>query len=246
MQAVPDHAATGGEALDGFVSLGADQQIILGQQGQQLGKGGLVGRHCREDVDVVVDDGAQQHLVRVIEQELRAPVLAADDVLVALEDEGLVAAGVAGGVQVQRNCADEVAGVPARLAHQEGDQGGEAGFAEAAGDDDVLAALGVDAQVLGEAVARHAQADEFGQFGIVPQVQLGAGTDDGDVDGGGDLRRVEPHVVGDAHAGEVGADRRKDAVVRAGDGVAFRRQDRSQGADPRAGDAEEIDVHGGV
>ncbi len=126
-----------------------------------------------------------------------------------------------------------------------GAHGGQGRLAEAAGDDDGLAALGVAAEVFGEAVARHAAADQRLQFGIVTQPQLGAGPDDGHVDVRRHLGRVEAVVERDALALQVGRDRREDPIVGAGDLGPVRGQDRGQGAHAGAGDAKKVRAHSG-
>ncbi len=245
LQPVPDHLAARRQPVQRLMGPGAHQQAVLGRQGDQLGEWGLVGLHGGEDVQMVVDQRRDQHVAWVVELELRAPVLGADDVLVALDQELGLGPAVAGSVQVQRDGADEIAGVAPRLAHQHRAHGGQGGFAEAAGDDQVLAVPGMAAQELGEAVARQAPADDLGELGIGLKAELGAGADDRGLGLRGDQPRVEAHVIGDAQAVQIGRHRREHPVVRARDGVAFGGQHRGQGAHAGAGDPEEIDVHAG-
>ena len=90
---VPDNRPAGGQAGEGLETLGADQPALRRQARDQGGEGGLVRRHGREDVEVIVDQRADQQIVQRIVQELRAAVGRRDDVLVALDQEGRVGPG---------------------------------------------------------------------------------------------------------------------------------------------------------
>ncbi len=70
----------------------------------------------------------------------------------------------------------------------------------AGADHDVAPLDGVQAEVLGEAVARDLPPDDLGQFRVVVQVELGAGANDGHVDIRGQEAGVEAIAPGDAKA----------------------------------------------
>ncbi len=243
---VPHHLSAPGQAVQPLVAIGADQEALGRQEGQELAERRLIVGLGGEDVHMVVDQRADQQVARVVEHELRAQVAAADDVLVPFQQHLRIGAPVAGVRQVQGDGADEIARVPPSLSQEAGAHRRQGGFAEAAGDDDGLTALGVAAEEGREALQIHAPADQFGELGVAVQVQLGAGPGDGDVDPCGHQRRVEAHVVVDGLAVQVGADRREHALVGAADPMAFRRQHGGQGAHARAGDPEEVEVHAKV
>ncbi len=204
LQPVPDHFAALGHPVQRRMGVGADQLAARGDHADQLGEGRLVGVQRREDVQVVVHQRRDHHMAGVVELELRAPVVRAHDVFVALDQEGRIGPRRAGGLKVQRDGADEIARVLAGVDQEAGAHGGQGRFAEAAGDDDGLAAPGMAAEVLGEAETRRAPPDQLVQLGVGSQRQLGARAHDGHVHVRRHQLGVEAVVVGQALALQIG------------------------------------------
>jgi hypothetical protein len=99
----PSHLAVSYQTMRAWVSAAMARVGALwratsrpSDQAQQLAERRLVVGEGREDVDVVVDQGRQQHVARMVEHELRAPVGRPDDIFVALEDHLRRRAPVAG------------------------------------------------------------------------------------------------------------------------------------------------------
>ena len=159
-----------------------DDKALGGQGGKQLCKWRFIVRHRWEHIDMVVHDGRNQNVAGVIEFEFAAPILQADDILVAFHNEELVCASVAGFGQVERDRSDEPARILARVTQQEGNKCRQRAFTKAAGHDQIFAVSRELAKISCEVIAGHAARLKFSQFRIGCRVHLGRRAHDSDVD----------------------------------------------------------------
>jgi hypothetical protein len=223
--------------------LARDQQPIGRRQAQQLAEWRLIVGEGREHVDVVVDQRGQQHVARVVEHELRAPVGGRHDVLVALQHHLRRAPPVAGGRERRRDRPDHPARVAAGDLQDMGHQGRTGRLAEGPGDHRVQPAARGLAHHLREGSDADAPPARLGDFGIVGSPQLGACAQHQDVEVLRQVGGVEAVVERKAQAFHVRRHRRERLGVRSGDVVPRVAQHQGGCAHAGSGDAGEVDAH---
>ncbi|MNN19192.1 hypothetical protein D3C81_1324250 [compost metagenome] len=228
--------------LEGGFRRGVDDQALAGDGAHQMVELPLDGRQIREDVGVVVFKVVEDRRARAVVDELAALVEEGAVVLVGLDHEKRRAAEARGHREVLRHAADQKARAHPGVFQHPGQHAAGGGLAVGAGHRQHPAAL---QHVVGQPL----RAADVGQAGVEYMLHRRVAARQGVADHHQVRRRLQlRRVVAlgqlDALGLQLGAHRRIDVGVGAGDAVAEFLGQHRQRAHEGAADAENVDMHG--
>ena len=227
--------------LDGLRVIGIDQsEAVFGDDVQQLAERFLDGSQVGVDVGMIELDVVEDDQFGKVVEELAAFVSKGSVVLVSLQHPEIAPAVVTAPGEINRNPADEPAGLEAALFQQEGQHGGGGGLAMGAGDNKVPAAIEEPAA---EEFRQGDKGNPVGEDGLKLRVPAGDNVAyHGEVGLRGKVFLAVALVEDDAAFAEEVGHRRIDGLIGAGDLEAKFPEHGGDRAHAGAGDPEEVEV----